>query len=171
MRTKQFQDLIHPRHGEMVMTSSLVLSSASMSKASYSSLPSPLATAASFCFFCFLFSTWSMGASFTNGMKSWYSGKQKMNQRWNPLQKTSCHFAIHNQAQTNAMGLDQLQMAPLVPDDSLLRFCYFRKSLHVPTWYIFYLGQVAPSSITFTTDTAQLQIHPYFTRESHAIIS
>jgi len=38
------------------------------------------------------------------------------------------------------MGVDQLQMAPQVPDDSLLRFYFSRKSFCVATRYSFHPG-------------------------------
>ena len=39
-----------------------------------------------------------------------------------------------------AIGVDQLQMAPLVPDDGLLRFYSSRKSFHVMSDDIFHPG-------------------------------
>ena len=36
------------------------------------------------------------------------------------------------------MGVDQLQMAPLVPDGSLLHFYFSKKSFHVMTGDIFH---------------------------------
>ena len=51
-------------------------------------------------------------------------------------------------------GLHQLQMAPLVPDDSLQRFSFFKIKSRISKLSNFHPGEVLPSNVVFTSDGA-----------------